>query len=373
VEMADSRENYGATEAPLVVRDLVISGTSGGDEGVRGFVAAYRISTGERVWRFWTIPGAGDPAASTWKGSAREHGCGTAWLTGTYDAASDLVYWTTGNPCPDYNGDERAGDNLYTDSVLALDPATGKLRWHYQYTPHDVHDWDAQQTPMLVDAKFQGRDAKLLVQANRNGFFYVLDRLSGKLLLAKPFVEKLTWAAGIGIDGRPILTAGHEPTPQGATTCPAVEGATNWMSTAFHPAARLFYVMALEKCSVYTKAAAVWEAGKSHYGGATRSAGAGRKFLRALDLDTGAKVWEYAMDGPGTSWGGVLSTAGGLVFAGDDSGDFTALDAVSGKRLWSFHANQFWKASPMTYMVDGRQYIAIAGGSTVIAFALPAR
>jgi alcohol dehydrogenase (cytochrome c) len=203
VEMADYRQHYGATSAPLVVNDLVLSGTSGGDEGARGFIDAYRAATGERVWRFWTMPAPGEPLAKTWVGRAIEHGCTTAWLTGTYDVETRLIYWTTGNPCPDYNGDERLGDNLYSSSVVALEPETGKLRWHYQFTPHDLHDWDAAQTPVLLDAPWQGRPRKLLAQANRNGFFYVLDRATGEVLLAQPFVKKLTWATSIGPDGRP--------------------------------------------------------------------------------------------------------------------------------------------------------------------------
>ena len=209
VEMADSRQNYGSTGAPLVVNDLVIAGVSGGDEGVRGFLDAYKASTGERVWRFWTVPAPGEPGSETWSGRAIEHGCGATWLTGTYDPEARLLYWPTGNPCPDYNGDERKGDNLYTASVLALDPATGKLKWHYQFTPHDLHDWDATETPVLVDAKFRGQPRKLLLHGNRNGFFYVLDRLTGKVLLAEPFVKKLTWASGIGPDGRPDAAAGQ--------------------------------------------------------------------------------------------------------------------------------------------------------------------
>jgi alcohol dehydrogenase (cytochrome c) len=373
VEMADHGQNYGATGAPLVVKDLVISGISGGDEGVRGFLDAYKASTGERVWRFWSIPAPGEPLAKTWAGRAIEHGCGTTWLTGTYAPEADLLYWTTGNPCPDYNGDERQGDNLYTDSVVALEPFSGKLKWHYQFTPHDLHDWDAVQTPMLIDAEFGGRRRKLLAQANRNGFFYVLDRLSGELLLARPFVEKMTWASGIGPDGRPQILPGTAPTPQGVKVCPAVEGATNWMSTAYHPGTRLFYLMALEKCSIYTKSADWWEAGKSFYAGNTRLVPneAGRKYLRALELQTGKIAWEYAQTGPADTWGGALSTEGGLVFFGDDSGAFAAVDAKTGKPLWHFHTNQNWKASPMTYVAAGRQYVAIASGPNVIAFGLP--
>lgn len=368
-EMADYKQNYGATSAPLVVKDLVITGPSGGDEGVRGFIAAYKASTGEEAWRFWTVPAPGQPGSETWIGKAWEHGCAASWLTGTYDPALDLIYWPTGNPCPDYNADERKGDNLYSSSVVALERSTGKLRWHYQFTPHDVHDWDATQIPVLVDTTFEGRPRKLLVQANRNGFFYVLDRTDGKLLLAKPFVEKQTWAKGIGSDGRPILLPGAEPTPEGVRACPAVEGATNWFSTSFHPGTGLYYVMALEKCSQYRKAPAVWEAGKSHYGGDTRSTGEpGKKYLRALDVKTGRVAWELPQEGPGNTWGGVLSTAGGLVFFGNDSGDFSAADAKSGKLLWTFPANQAWKASPMTYTIGGKQVIAVAAGSSILAF-----
>jgi alcohol dehydrogenase (cytochrome c) len=372
IEMADYRQNYGATSAPLVVKDLVVSGISGGDEGVRGFLAAYKVSTGERVWRFWTIPAPGEPQSETWQGSAWEHGCASTWLTGTYDPELDLLYWTTGNPCPDYDGDERKGDNLYSDSVLALNPDTGKLKWHFQYTPHDLHDWDAQQTAMLVDATFGGRARKLLLQASRNGFFYVLDRVTGEFLRATPFVEKLTWAKGVNSKGRPELIPGNDPSAEGTRACPAVEGATNWMSTAYSPATGLFYVMALEKCTIYTKSPDVWEPGKSYYGGSTRRVPgeSGQKFLRAINVQTGKIQWEVPQVGPANTWGGVLSTEGGLVFYGDDSGAFAAVDAASGKPLWHFHTNQLWKASPMTYTVDGRQFVAIAAGSNVIAFGL---
>jgi len=372
-EMADYRKHYGATSAPLVVKDLVLSGTSGGDEGARGFVDAYKASTGERVWRFWNMPAPGEPLSETWVGRAMEHGCVDGWLTGTYDPGTDLIYWPTGNPCPDYNGDERMGDNLYSSSVLALEPQTGKLRWHFQFSPHDLHDWDATETPMLIDAEFRGRQRKLLVQANRNGFFYVLDRVTGEFLLGEPFVKKLTWASGIAPDGRPKLVPGQEPTDQGTRTCPSVSGATNWMSTAYNPQTGLFYVMALESCNIYTKSSAWWEPGQSFYGGAARRVPGeiNQKFLRAIDLQTGKIVWEVPQVGPGHSAGGVLSTAGGVVFYGDDNGALAAVDAKTGKALWHFNTNQTWRASPMTYMVDGKQYIAAASGSNIIAFRLP--
>jgi len=372
-EMADYRKHYGATSAPLVVKDLVLSGTSGGDEGARGFIDAYKASTGEHAWRFWTMPAPGEPLSETWVGRAIEHGCVDSWLTGTYDPSTNLIYWPTGNPCPDFNGDERKGDNLYSSSVLALEPETGKLRWYYQFSPHDLHDWDATETPMLIDTEFRGRQRKLLVQANRNGFFYVLDRVTGEFLLAEPFVKKLNWASGIGPDGRPKLLPGQEPTPQGTETCPSMGGATNWMSTAFNPATKLFYVMALEACNIYVKSSAWWEPGQSFYGGGARRVPGetGQKFLRAIDIQTGKVVWEVPQVGSGSSAGGVLSTAGGVLFLGDDSGALAAVDAKNGKPLWHFHTNEAFRASPMTYMAEGKQYVAIAAGSNIIAFALP--
>ncbi len=374
VEMADYHQHYGATSAPLVVKDLVISGTSGGDEGARGFIDAYRASNGEHVWRFWTMPGKpGDPQSETWVGRAMEHGCTTAWFTGTYDPDADLLYWPTGNPCPDYNGDERKGDNLYSDSVLALEPATGKLRWYYQFTPHDLHDWDSTEPPLLADIRLEGRMRKVLMQANRNGFFYVLDRITGEFLGADPFVHKLTWASGIGKDGRPVVLPGSDPTPEGTKVCPSVDGASNWMSTAYNPKTGLFYFMALEACNIFTKSDAWWEQGKSFYGGGTkRVPGETRqKFLRAINPVTRKIAWEVPQNGRGNTWGGVLSTDGGLVFYCDDGGALAAVDAKTGKPLWQFQANQNWHASPMTYTVNGKQYVAIAAGSNILAFGLP--
>jgi alcohol dehydrogenase (cytochrome c) len=371
-EMADWRENYGATSAPLAVGGLVVSGTSGGDEGIRGFLAAFDQATGKEVWRFWTVPKRGEPGSETWRGKDIDHPCASTWLTGTYDAELDTLYWPTGNPCPDYDGDERLGDNLYSDSILALDPKTGALKWYFQYTPHDLWDWDAQQTPALVDWEWEGRPRKLLLHANRNGFFYVLDRTDGTLLLAKPFVKKLTWAREIRPDGRPVPNPKQEPTPEGTKVCPAVEGATNWFSTAFNPATGLYYVQALEKCTVYRKTPEEWRSGRSYYGGSTSGAPdeTAQKVLRAIDVKTGAIAWELPQAGRANSWGGTLTSAGGLVFYGDDDGSFAAVDASTGQSLWGFQANSLWKASPMTYMFDGRQHVAVAAGPNVISFAL---
>lgn len=371
--MADSGENYGATSAPLVVKDLVISGTSGGDEGIRGFVAAYSASTGQRIWRFWTVPSPGEPAAATWAGRAIEHGCASTWLTGTYDVETDTLFWPVGNPCPDFNGDERKGDNLYSDSVLALDPHSGESKWHYQFTPHDLHDWDATETPMVVNARYQGSPRQLLLQGDRNGFFYVLDRANGEFLGATPFVQALTWASGISKDGRPVRLPGSEPTPAGARACPSMDGATNWMSTAFDPGRRLFYLMALEKCNVFSKSSAVWKAGESYYGGGAREARGDtpRQYLRALDLDTGKIAWQIPQTGAEESWGGVLATATGLLFYCDGSGAFAAVDAATGAPLWHMQLNTAWKASPMTYTAKGRQYVAVAAGGNLVSFGLP--
>ncbi len=371
-EMADWRQNYNATSAPLVVNDLVVSGTAGGDEGVRGFLAAYDQATGKEVWRFWTTPAPGQPGSETWKGIDAAHPGSVTWFTGTFDRELDMLYWPTGNPGNDLSGDQREGDNLYSCSILALDPKTGKLKWYYQFTPHDVWDWDATEPPVLVDANWEGQPRKLLLQANRNGFFYVMDRTNGKLLLAKPFVKKLTWAKGIGPDGRPQLNPNQEPTPQGTTICPALEGASNWYSTAYDPSTGRYYVQTQEKCAVYTERPVQWEAGRGYMGGSTRPAPGDtpQKILRAIDIKTGNIVWEVPQVGQSNSWGGVLATASGLVFFCDDSGLLAAVDADGGKRLWGFETNQIWRASPMTYMFDGKQYIAVASGPNILSFAL---
>ena len=371
--LADWHQNYDTTSAPLVAGDLVISGTAGGESGARGFLAAFDKTTGKEVWRFWTIPAPGEPGSETWKGKAIAHGGAVTWFTGSYDAASDIVYWQTGNPGPDYNGKDREGDNLYSDCVIALDRKTGKLKWYYQFTPHDTHDWDATEPLLLVDTNWHGQPRKLLLSANRNGFFYLFDRIEGQLLLAKPFVKKLNWATEIGPDHRPVL-APLEKIGKGTKVCPSQDGATNWYSAAFSPQTGLFYFQTLEKCDVYIdNGPAEWEAGKSYLGGSQRTAPGEipQKFLRALDIQTGKITWEYPEVGHGETWGGALATAGGLVFFCEDSGLFMASDADTGKPLWSFHANQNWKASPMTYQFDNKQYIAIASGQTVTAFALP--
>ena len=372
-ELADRREGYGGTMAPLVVGDKVIVGTSGGDEGVRGLLDAFDASSGKRLWRFWTVPAPGEPGSETWKGNAIDHGCGATWLTGTFDPQLNLLYWTTGNPCPDFYGGERIGDNLYTDSVVALDIETGRLRWYYQYTPHDTHDWDATQIPVLVDASFNGIPRKLLVQANRNGFFYVLDRTNGKLLLAKPFVKKLNWAKGIGSDGRPQVLPDTDPSPQGNRVCPGVVGATNWFSPSYNPKTGLLYVIAMEQCELYMSSTKGYEKGKGFEGTGSQRipADSGEKFLRAIDIQSGNLRWEYPLVGEGESWAGTLATAGGIVFFGDDSGYLAAVSADAGKPLWHFNTGaQRLSASPMTFAIDGDQYISFAAGQNILTFSL---
>jgi len=362
VAMPEDASKYGGTSAPLIAGDLVIAGVSGGDEGVRGFVAAYRATSGEQAWRFWTVPKAGEPTASSWQGDADPQG-GTTWTTPSYDPETGVLYVGVGNPYPDTDGDNRGGDNLYTDSDVALDAKSGKLLWYFQFTPHDVHDWDADQPIVLVDAPYQGQQRKLLLHANRNGFFYVLDRTNGKLLHASAFVRKLTWASGVGADGRPVLLPANETTLGGAKTCPAVRGATNWYSTSYNPATGLYYVMAVEDCSLYRKAH------DGGYGFINDPIDPAHKVLRALAVDTGKIAWELPLLGrTETNYSGVLSTASGLLFFGESNGELAAVDAKSGKFLWHFDANQVLKASPITYEVDGREYIAIASGPNILSF-----
>jgi alcohol dehydrogenase (cytochrome c) len=372
-EMADWRQNYNATGAPLVVGNLVVSGSSGGDEGVRGFLAAFDQATGKEVWRFWTVPAPGEPGSETWQGGGIAHPGATTWLTGTYDAELDTIYWPTGNPTPDLYGDDRKGDNLYSDSVIALDAKTGKLKWHFQFTPHDTWDYDAQETPALIDTNWQGKPRKLLVQANRNGFFYVLDRTDGKFLFGTKYIKNVTWATGLSAEGRPIRVPDMEPTLEGRRVCPSLEGASNWYSTSFNPATGLYYVQTNDKCGVFTKVPMEWAAGRGYMGGSFMQAPdePAQRVLRAIDIQTGKIAWELPQPGPVTSWGGVLSTAGGIVIFGEDSGSLMAADAANGKPLWSFQTNQNWKASPMTYQFDNKQHVAVAAGSAIIAFGLP--
>jgi PQQ-dependent dehydrogenase (methanol/ethanol family) len=343
----DGNQPYGGTVAPLIVNDTVVAGVAGADHGIRGFVAAYKPDSGALVWRHWTVPRAGEPGIETWQGKEPIAGGGSTWLTGSYDPSSDTLYWPTGNPWPDGDDRDRPGDNLYTNCVLALNARTGELKWHYQFTPHDLKDRDATEPNVLVDSVYQGKPAKLLLHADRNGFFYVLDRTDGKVLLAKPFLRRVDWASSIAPDGRPVVTD-----PRG---CPS--DAANWDSTAYSPLTGLYYFMALEECT----------GRPTGYPDQT-----GQRFLRAVNIETGEIAWEVPQPGPARAktWSGILATAGGLVFYGQPNGGFTAADQRTGKTLWHFPTNVRMKASPMTFTFHGNQYIAVAAGPNILCFGL---
>ena len=373
VQYAEKEKHYGATSAPLVVKDQVVVGTSGGDSGVRGFLSAYDAISGKLKWRLWTIPGPGEFGSESWPGDSYLHGGGTAWMPGTYDPQLDTLYWTTSNAAPDFVGDTRPGDNLYTACVLAIDANTGKLKWYFQFTPHDVYDYDANETPVLLDVEEPGgTTGHLLVQADRNGFFYILDRTNGKFLRATPFIKKLNWATSIDASGRPVLS-GRIPSEKGTLICPGIVGATNWFSPSYNSSTGLFYVMALENCDLYFAKPKTFVKGKTYYNTGTKRSPdePAQKILLALSVSDGKEVWRYPQIGRGNSWGGTLTTAGGLVFFCDDAESFEAVDAGTGRPLWHFNTGQPFSASPMTYRVDGLQFVAISAGSDVFSFALP--
>jgi len=363
---ADYKLGYSYTLAPLVVKNLVIVGVSGGEYGIRGFIDAYDADTGQRKWRFDTVPAPGQPGHDSWEADSWKIGGAPAWMTGTYDPATNQLFWPTGNPSPSNRGEGRAGDNLYSNSLLALDPDTGKLNWYFQFTKHDEHDWDATQVPILIDP--DGK--RLIAQANRNGFFYILDRTTGKLLHADAYAHT-TWSDSKDTEGRPAPNSQSSPTLEGRTVCPGALGATNWMSPTFSPGTNLFYVTAREQCDIFSTAPQPYEAGHAYYGSAYFPSDKAEPYwgaLRALDPQTGKLKWEFKHLSP--TWSGVLSTAGGLVFTGDAEGNLIALDAVSGKPLWHFQMGGAVYASPMTYSVDGKQYVAIAAGSAIYTFGL---
>jgi len=372
VAYTDGNPNYGATSAPLVVQNKVIVGTSGGDDGVRGFVAAYDAETGREAWRFWTIPAPGEFGSSSWPGESYKLGGGTTWMPGTFDPELNTIFWGTSNPAPDFDGAPRPGDDLYTDCLLALDPDTGKLKWYFQFTPHDLFDYDATQTPVLVDATFRGRPRKLIIEANRNGFLYLLDRTNGQFLSAMRFAEKLNWATGIDEKGRPIRTE-IKPSAEGTRVCPGMVGATNWHAPSYNPETSLFYFMALESCSVLVLKPQAFKPRETYYStGARHSEGDyNQKILLAYSVDGDKPAWRYVQTGRGHSAGGTMTTAGGLVFFGDDAESFEAVDAQTGKPLWHFHTGQNIAASPMSYAINSKQYVAIAAGSDIFSFALP--
>ncbi len=366
---ADYRRGYTLTAAPLVVKNEVIVGASGGEYGVRGFIDAYDASTGRRLWRFHTVPGPGEPNHQTWSGESWKTGGAPAWLTGSYDPKLNLLYWPTGNPAPDMHGDTRLGDNLYSNCMLALDPDTGELKWYFQFTPHDVHDYDATQIPVLIDAEWNGQPRKLLVQANRNGFLYVLDRTNGNFLSAKAFGQ-VTWAKAIAADGRPVLDPKAQPTLTATRVCPGAMGLTNWFSPSYDPDTKLFYVATSTECDIFTGAPQQYREGHDFVGSTDFADPVERPrgTLKALDPLTGTEKWSFQyFSAPN---GGTLSTAGGVVFAGDSDGNFIALDAQTGKHLWHVELGAAIYSSAITYRDNGKQYVVIPSGSAIFAFAV---
>jgi alcohol dehydrogenase (cytochrome c) len=371
VTVADSTQGYSITGAPLAVKDKIVIGVAGGEYGTRGFLDAYDARTGKRAWRFWTVPAPGQPGSETWTGETWKTGGATTWVTGAYDPGLDLLYWGTGNPAPNYNGDGRPGDNLYTNCLLALDPDTGKLRWHFQFTPHDLHDWDSNQVPMLIDAVWKGRPRKLVAQVNRNAFYYLLDRQTGEFLLGAPYAQQ-TWATGLDERGRPLLAPGKAPTPEGTVVFPGLAGGTNWYSPSYHPGSGLIYVQAHEDyAQTFFKLAPAHQPGKLFMGGLTRDLEGSEHYgvIKAIEALTGKIRWQFPMHAPPS--GGVLSTAGGLVFSGNREGMFFALDARTGKPLWRFQTGGIIWANPISFTVDGKQQVAIAAGQALFVFALP--
>ena len=370
VESADYRKGYSNTVAPLVVNGMVVVGIAGAEFGTRDFIDAYDAETGERRWRFWTVPGPGEPGNETWGGDSWKRGGASTWITGSYDPELNLIYWGTGNPGPDLDGAPRPGDNLYSDSMLALDADTGELRWYFQFTPHDVHDWDSVADPVLIDVEVDGQPRKALVHANRNGHFYALDRTSGEFLFARAYTE-VNWADGMTSAGRPILIPGHEPTDEGTLTCPGMGGGHNWHATSYSPQTGLYYFNSGDGCQIYHGATQDFVEGEYYLGSAMENVtGEPREgSILAVDPGTGDRRWRFALVSPPTS--GLLSTGGGLLFAGTAEGYFIALDAAKGKPLWRLQTGGPVRAPAITYRFDGRQYVATAAGSAIIAFALP--
>jgi alcohol dehydrogenase (cytochrome c) len=373
IAYATGNRNFGATSAPLIVKDKVLVGTSGGDDGVRGFLAAFDATTGKEAWRFWTIPAPGEKGSESWPGDLYLHGGATMWMPGTYDPELNTIFWGTGNASPDFDGSVRPGDDLYTSSLLALDPDTGKLKWYFQFSPHDLYDYDAVQTPVLVNADFKGKLRKLIVTANRNGFLYILDRTTGEYLYSKQFITAMNWAKGIDPKGRPI-SANLIPDEKGVTVCPSYGGGTNWYSPSYDPQTKMFYFRSLEACSLFKSKTEPFEEGRAYYStGASRPPGhpPNTGYINAFDLTTLDFAWRDQQMGGGHASAGVMSTAGGLVAFGNDAEEFEIDDARTGKPLWAFNLGQSMHASPMSYGIDGKQYFAVAAGDNVIAFALP--
>jgi alcohol dehydrogenase (cytochrome c) len=382
----DPKLGYSMTMAPLVVKDKVLVGSGGGEFGIRGFIAAFDAKTGKEVWRFYTVPGPGEPGHETWRGDDWKTGGGSIWVTPSYDPELNLTYWGVGNPGPDWNPDQRPGDNLYTDSVIAVDADTGKLKWHFQFTPNDGYDYDSVQIAVLADLNWRGTPTKAMLWANRNGFFYVLDRTTGKFLHGSPFV-KVNWASGLDPNGRPIPT----PQPAGEPTWPGNQGGTNWYSPSFSPRTGLFYVSVWEGyASIYRKEQAEYVAGRTFGGGGARAVtpvpgapgvrigratpinnwtdAVGHGVTMAIDPATGKEKWRF--DQFDVTDSGILTTASDLLFTGGREGYFYAMDARSGELLWKASLGGQIVMGPITYAIEGKQYVSVISGNSLVTFAL---
>jgi len=375
VEIDKYTNGYSATLAPLIIKDKIIVGIAGGEYGIRGYIDAYDIKTGERKWRRYTIPGAGEPGVETWAGDSWKNGGAPAWVTGVYDPEMNVLFWATGNPSPDWNGDGRAGDNLYSNSVLALNPENGEIKWYFQFTPHDVWDYDGNTGLFLIDIQRNNQTVKAVAQPNRNGFFYVLDRLTGKYLYSSQYVDRLNWAKSIDENGRPVVDPKYVPMPGGNPEfiCPGNVGGQNGSYTAaYSPVTKLIYVPVIESCGKMEKANAIFIQGIPFWGG-----GPGKMegddqssygHLSAIDPTTGAIKWRYVDEYPLV--GGTLATAGGLVFTGNQNGYALAFDDTTGELLWKFQTGSTVRGQPVTYKINGRQYVAIPSGGGGLAVSL---
>ena len=369
-EVADHRGGYSKTAAPLVVKDRIVTGIAGGEYGIRGFLDAYDARTGELEWRTYTIPGPDHPDNLTWAGDSWRTGGSPTWITGSYDPELNLVYWGTGNPGPDWNGEVRPGDNLYSDSVLALDGDTGEMSWYFQFTPHDIHDWDAIQIPVLADIEMDGEPRQAMLWANRNGFYYTLDRATGEFLLGEAFAHQ-TWAEGLDSNGRPIRRPNTSPSRTGTLVAPIAGGATNWWSPAYSPRTGLLYVNAFDGEALFFIRDEEYVEGDTYLGGGTETPlpiDHYHSAIRAIDPATGDVRWEFPMTP--RSRAGVLATAGDLVFSASVDGYFYALDAESGAPLWQISLGGRVNASPMSYAVGGRQFVTMTVGNTLYTFGL---
>ncbi len=373
VEVGMNSKGVAITQAPLALDGKIIVGMGGGEAGLRGFIDAYDAKTGKRLWRLYTVPTPGEPGVNTWEGDSWKYGGATTWNTGSYDPETNTIFWGTGNPAPDWNGDARKGDNLYSCSLLAINADTGKMKWYFQFSPHETHDWDSAEPPILFDAKIDGKMRHLVAQANRNAFYYVLDRDTGKFITGQPFAKQ-TWAKGLSPSGRPIEEPNNEPTLKGNLIYPSITGAVNFTSPSYSPLTGYVYVNTREQGAYYYKGNPTMEPANPRDiggGGGQKVIGGDKAYsaVRALEATTGDRKWQFKM--VGDSWTGTLATAGNLVFCADAEGNFFALDAATGKPLWHVQLGNSLRANPITYEVDGKQYVEAAAGNSIFTFSLP--